>query len=151
MDRMVKRPVLHVRAPDAPTLQVLGAGVRFVCEKEDTDGRFSVMVNDLPFGAGPPPHHHDWDEGYFIIEGAVDFTLDGQAFHAAAGDFLLAPAGTVHTFSGAWRDGVIRLLVIDAPAHAAGFFRAVDDRVKGEEDLPRVPLIGEEHGIHFVR
>lgn len=93
MDRMVKRPVLHVRAPDAPTLQVLGAGVRFVCEKEDTDGRFSVMVNDLPFGAGPPPHHHDWDEGYFIIEGAVDFTLDGQAFHAAAGDFLLAPAG----------------------------------------------------------
>lgn len=26
----------------------------------------------LPQGAGPPPHHHEWDEAYYIADGEVN-------------------------------------------------------------------------------
>lgn len=143
-----RQPVV-VRAADCVELNVLGAGVRFMCEAEHTNGAFSVMVNDLPFGAGPPPHHHAWDEGYYLIYGAVDFVIDGLEVRGEAGDFLLAPAGAVHSFAGASQDPA-RLLVIDAPAHAAKFFREVDREIHSASDLPRVPALGAAHGVYFV-
>lgn len=149
MQTETRRQPVVVKAGQAPELQVLGAGVRFVCEAEQTNGNFSVMVNDLPFGSGPPPHHHAWDEGYFLISGTVDFVIDGLEVRGEAGDFLLAPAGTIHTFSGSSRDPA-RILVIDAPAHAAAFFRQVDREVTGDSDLHKVPAIGAAHGVHFV-
>lgn len=143
------RQVRIVRPGEVPTLNVLGAGVRFLCEAETTDGAFSVMDNDLPFGAGPPPHRHDWDEAYYLISGAVDFVLDGKAVRVEAGSFLYAPAGTLHGFSGASQEPA-HILVIDAPAHAAAFFREVDREVRGPEDLARAPAIGATHGIGFA-
>jgi quercetin dioxygenase-like cupin family protein len=143
------KEALVVRPGDVETLQVLGAGVRFLCEAEHTGGLFSVMDNELPYGAGPSPHRHDWAEGYYILSGAVDFEIDGQGVRAEAGTFLITPPGAVHTFRGADEAGS-RLLVIDAPAHAAGFFRAVDREIAGPQDFPRVPAIGEAHGIHFA-
>lgn len=149
MSQTLRAP-LHVRSGEKETLSVLGAGVRFLCEAEQTGGRFSVMDNDLPFGAGPPPHRHDWDEAYFIVSGSVDFVVDGQAFRAEAGDFVHTPAGAVHGFSGASETGA-RLIVFDAPAHAATFFREADRQISGPEEYYRAGEIGAAHGIFFER
>jgi quercetin dioxygenase-like cupin family protein len=138
-----------VRAGMAKGLHVLGGEVRFLCRSEDTGGAWSLMETVIPKDAGPPPHHHAWAEAYYVIEGALDFTIDGQPLRVEAGDFAHAPGGVVHGFKGA-TDAPARMLIFDAPAHAAGFFEAVDREVNSPEDLQKVPEIGARNGIHFV-
>jgi quercetin dioxygenase-like cupin family protein len=147
---MNQRSVRVVRRDQAHALSVLGATVRFLCEAAHTDSTFSLMEVQLPLDAGPPPHDHDWDEAYFVTAGEVAFTIGGQTVLARAGDFLLAPGGTLHGFRGATADGEARMLIMDAPAHAEGFFKEVARAVKGPEQLPLVPQIGAKHGIRFA-
>jgi quercetin dioxygenase-like cupin family protein len=146
---MAKTPWIE-RSQGAQALQVLGTQVRFLCEAAATDGAFSMMEVTLPLGGGPPPHHHDWDEAYYVADGEVSFTLGESATVARRGDFIYAPAGTVHGFHGA-SESPARMLILDAPAHAAEFFREVDREVRSmPEDAPKVPAIGAKHGIHFL-
>jgi uncharacterized cupin superfamily protein len=62
---------------------------------------FSVFVSSPPPGApGPAPHlHRSYDEAWFIIEGAVEFLLDGQRERQGAGGFVFVPRGVVHSFA----------------------------------------------------
>lgn len=136
--------------PALEPLQVLGTEVRFLCEAEHTDRAFSMMEVTLPEGAGPPPHHHDWDEAYYVADGRVRFHIDGTLREVGRGDFVYAPAGTVHGFTGLSATPS-RVLILDAPAHAAGFFREVDREVRSmSQDAHKVPVIGLKHGIHFL-
>ena len=133
----------------AEALKVMGADVTFLCPAERTGQAWSMMEVALPRHAGPPPHHHPWDEAYYVVEGAVDFSLDGAQRQVGAGEFVYAPGGTVHGFSGA-SDPPARVLIFDAPAHSEAFFREVDREVKGPNDMGKVPGIGERHQIHFL-
>jgi mannose-6-phosphate isomerase-like protein (cupin superfamily) len=48
---------------------------------------------------GPPPHvHRTFEECWFILDGEVDFTMNGNVVRARAGSFFLVPRGTSHTF-----------------------------------------------------
>src|SRR3954469_13095035 len=85
---------------DVRTLKVLGGDVRFLCEGANTGSAWSIMEATLAEGAGPPPHTHAWDEGYFVTAGSVEFTVDGRSFTAATGDFVYTPGGTSHGFRG---------------------------------------------------
>src|SRR5579872_3823249 len=116
---------LIVRKGQAQALRVLGTEVRFLCEAEATGNAWSLMELVVPRDAGPPPHCHDWDEAYFVTEGEIEFTIDAQSLIARAGDFLYAPAGTLHAFRGASATPA-RMLILDVPAHAGKFFKDVD-------------------------
>ena len=79
-----KPVVLHDGEGDATwfigTLMTRKAGV--------TDGVGGVAFLDqlAPAGFGPPLHvHHREDEGFYILEGQVDFVCDGQTFHLSPG------------------------------------------------------------------
>ena len=130
------------------TLQVLGTCVRFLCAARETEHAFSLMEVTIPRHAGPPPHHHPWDEAYYVLEGGVRFSVAGHEQVVAAGEFLYAPAGTVHGFEGD-TEVPARMLIIDSPAHAEAFFRDVDREVKGPGDLAKVPAIGKRNQIYF--
>lgn len=146
---MAKRPLIE-RSEGSTALRVLGTHVRFLCESPATEGAFSMMEVLLPPGGGPPPHHHAWDEAYYIADGAVRFTLGDETTVVSRGDFVYAPAGTIHGFVGV-SDEPARVLILDAPAHAAGFFREVDREVRVmPEDSAKVPSIGAKHGVHFL-
>ena len=147
---MAKQTVL-MKQGQGETLSVMGAQVRFLCEAEKTDRQWSLMEVTVPLRSGPPPHHHSWDEAYYIIEGEVRFSVNGREQLVKAGDFLYAPGGTVHGFQGA-SEKAARMLIFDAPAHAEAFFRDVEQEVREmPRDLGKVPQIGERHHIHFVR
>ena len=139
-----------VRRNDAENLQVLGAGVRFLCGPDDTDHAWSLMENVIPRDAGPPAHFHDWAEAYYLISGEVEFEIAGQKTRISPGDFLYAPGGTIHAFHGV-SDEPARMLVIDAPAHAVGFFKQVHEEVSDlRRDGHKIPSIGTANGINFV-
>jgi quercetin dioxygenase-like cupin family protein len=138
-----------VKQDEGEAMSVMGAQVRFLCAASETEKAWSLMEVQLPAHAGPPPHHHPWDEAYYVVEGEVTFSLDGRERLVRAGDFVYAPAGTVHGFAGASANPA-RLIIFDAPAHAEAFFRDVDREVKEmPHDLAKVPVIGSRHQIHF--
>jgi quercetin dioxygenase-like cupin family protein len=103
-----------------------------------------------PRDVGPPPHHHSWDEAYYVLEGHVRFSIDGRDLVLGAGEFVHIPGGTVHGFKGA-SDAAARMLIFDAPAHTEDFFRETESEVREmPADLAKVPAIGARHGITFL-
>ena len=47
----------------------------------------------------PPPHVHSREEeGFFILEGEITFTINGERVVATAGMFANMPVGTPHFF-----------------------------------------------------
>jgi quercetin dioxygenase-like cupin family protein len=146
----MKQQSITVKNGQVPALSVLGTQVRFLCEADDTGNAWSLMEVTMPLNSGPPLHAHDWDEGYYIIEGEVQFTIGEQSVLAAAGDFLYTAAGMPHGFRGASERA--RMLILDVPAHAGKFFKEVNREVTElQHQLPKVIEIGARNGIHFVR
>lgn len=66
----------------------------------ETGGQFALMeIVSRPGVPGPPPHYHDEiTETFYVVRGSLDLMLDGEWQSLKAGEFALAPAGTVHTF-----------------------------------------------------
>jgi quercetin dioxygenase-like cupin family protein len=145
----MKEPVA-VKRGEGESMNVLGAGIRFLLPAAKTDHNFSLMEVELPKDQGPPPHEHPWDEAYYVIDGDVWFLVDGAETVYSAGDFIYAPGGVVHSFKGAG-ERPARELVFDAPATAEGFFReASREIVNIPEDFVKVPEIGARHGLRFL-
>ncbi|HWA60656.1 MAG TPA: cupin domain-containing protein [Caulobacteraceae bacterium] len=133
---------------EGESLTVLGTDVRFLCEAERTGRTFSAMEVTLPRDQGPPPHDHPWDEAYYVLAGEVMFLIGETWALYGEGDFLYAPGGVVHAFKGA-SGTPARVLVIDTPATAEGFFRDIDREVAGPADFGKIPAIGLRHSLRF--
>ena len=139
-----------VKAREGKTLKVLGMPLRFLCDGEVAEGEWSLMEEDIPLGLGAPPHRHDWDEAYYVIEGALDFEIDGKPVRIGPGDFAYLPRNTVHGFKGA-SPSPARVLIFAVPAHSSAFFEDVNREVRTlPDDLAKVPAIGLRHGIEFM-
>ena len=143
-------PATIIKAGERPALNILGMPMTMLCEAGETGGAWSLFEEEVPFGMGPPPHRHDWDEAYYILEGEVDFEVDGVPVRSAKGDFNYLPRNTVHGFKGASATAA-RVLIFAAPAHGSEFFRELNEQVRDlPQDGARIPEIGERHGIHFM-
>jgi len=139
-----------VKAGERKPLNVLGMPLTMLCEARETGGHWSLFEEEVPLGMGPPPHRHDWDEAYYILDGDIDFTIDGEPVMSSRGDFNYLPRGTVHGFKGA-SETAARVLIFAAPAHGSEFFQELNDEVRRvPEDLSKIPQIGQRHGIEFI-
>ncbi len=70
--------------------------VRVLAEREGyalAEGTFAAK------SPGPPRHRHDWDEAFYVLDGKLAITVGDEVLIAWPGDFVLAPAGTRHTFA----------------------------------------------------
>jgi quercetin dioxygenase-like cupin family protein len=143
-------PAVIVRSGEREALGVLGMPLTMLCESKETGGAWSLFEEEVPLGMGPPPHRHDWDEAYYILEGNVDFEIDGKLVSSAVGDFNYLPRNTVHGFKGA-SESPARVLIFAAPAHGSEFFEELKDEVRSiPHDLTKIPEIGRRHGIEFI-
>ena len=141
---------VFVRAGERDALNVLGMPLRMLCEARETGGAWSLFEEVVPPGMGPPPHRHDWDEAYYILEGEIDFLVDGEPVKSRTGDFNYLPRNTVHGFKGASRSPS-RVLIFAAPAHGSEFFQELNSEVRSiPDDLAKIPEIGQRHGIEFM-
>jgi len=139
-----------IKPGEGNTLNVLGMPLRFLCDAEDTQGVWSLMEEEIPLDHGPPPHRHDWDEAYYVIDGALNFEMDGKSVRVGPREFAYFPRNTVHAFKGA-SPSPARVLIFAAPAHSSAFFLDVNREVRTiPDDLAKVPAIGKRHGIEFL-
>jgi quercetin dioxygenase-like cupin family protein len=95
--------------------------VEFLARTADTP-RFTLSIIDFAAGRVLDAHAHaDEDDSFYILEGELTFTLDGEDVVAPAGTFVLVPPGVEHGFRND-TDAPVRILNVHAPA---GFDRRI--------------------------
>jgi uncharacterized cupin superfamily protein len=92
----------------------------------------------VPPGGGPPPHRHDFEETFSLLEAEIAFTFRGETVVARAGETVHVPANAPHAFRNA-SDRPARMLCVCAPAGQEQFFLALGARV-GSRTAPPPPL-----------
>lgn len=69
-----------------------------ISARDGSDG-ISVLEHRASRGDSPPLHiHHDEDEIFHVLEGAVRYRVGEHEHRAGAGETLLAPKGIPHTY-----------------------------------------------------
>jgi quercetin dioxygenase-like cupin family protein len=58
-----------------------------------------VELSVPPGWAGPPLHHHDFDEAFYVLDGELTFQLDETLRTAKPGELVFAPRGMIHTLA----------------------------------------------------
>ena len=81
------------------TVAVVGDVYRFLATGEDTNGKYALFEAFVSPGGGPPPHVHSREEeGFYVLEGEITFTIGDKRLVASAGMFANMPVGTTHSF-----------------------------------------------------
>jgi quercetin dioxygenase-like cupin family protein len=128
----LRRQLTVARAddPDLLHLSVVGDTYTILLSGDDTGGRFTLIDMYVPPGGGPPPHRHDYEETFVILDGHLDLTFRGTTQAASAGTTINVPANAPHQFHNS-SDTPARLLCISAPPGQDEFFTVIGDRVPG--------------------
>ena len=89
----------------------------------DTSGDYDLMMAETPPNMqGPPPHlHNTLKESFLIIEGEMEFFVNGEIKVVKAGESVDIPPKTLHTFSNK-SDNVCRWINIHSPKGFRRFF-----------------------------
>jgi mannose-6-phosphate isomerase-like protein (cupin superfamily) len=108
------------------TLSARGSTMVFKAVANTTAGTFSLMERDLPVSPRrPQPHTHQGPEGFYVLEGSIEFIVGTQRRIGGPGFWALVPSGVAHTF-GNVGESPAKLLIIHAPA-ADAYFVALQD------------------------
>src|SRR6478609_6588889 len=98
------RALTHV-SPDTDEslthLGVVGDTYTILVSGADTAGRYTLIDMHVPPGGGPPPHRHDFEEMFTILDGEIQVTFRGQTIVAQAGQTINVPANAPHAFTNA--------------------------------------------------
>jgi quercetin dioxygenase-like cupin family protein len=110
--------------PALPHIGVVGDTYTITVTGDDTNGRFCVIDMHIPPGGGPPPHRHDFEETFILLEGAMEATFRGKVSTVRAGETVTIPSNAPHKFHNA-SSTPVRLLCICSPAGQENFFQQV--------------------------
>ena len=73
--------------------------MKCIVSGNETDGKIAVFEEIVPPGSGPPRHTHRAQlEVFHVIEGGIQFEVNGELFERGTGAAAVVPAGAVHAF-----------------------------------------------------
>jgi quercetin dioxygenase-like cupin family protein len=117
---------------------IVGDTYTILLTGDDTAGRYCLIDMHIPPGGGPPPHRHDFEESFTILEGEIEATFRGKKSVVRAGGTINIPANAPHSFTNASKEPA-RLLCICSPAGQEEFFLAVGVPVATRTTPPPKP------------
>ena len=139
---------LTLAKPDSlPHVGLVGDTYTITVAGEETDGRFCVIDMHVPPGGGPPPHRHDFEETFILLEGEMEATFRGKKSTVRAGQTVNIPANAPHQFHNASPEPV-RMLCICSPAGQEKFFMEVGVPVPTRTASP--PKLDEKEQAAFI-
>ena len=113
-------------SPGVRHVAVVGDTYSILVSGADTAGRYCLIDMIVPDGGGPPPHRHDFEEMFTLLEGELEFTFRGEKKTVRAGSTVNIPANAPHVFRNAsGRD--VHMLCLCTPAGQEEFFMAIGD------------------------
>jgi mannose-6-phosphate isomerase-like protein (cupin superfamily) len=131
-----------------------------LAEKDDTNGRFSLIDATIEPGNEPPPHiHFNEDELFYVLEGEFDVYVGEQAFKVGMGECVFMPRFKPHAF--VIRSTRLRVLTLFAPGGLEGAFQKMSQPAesleipKGMEtystaDLTKTVELLSQYGIRIL-
>jgi len=139
---------LTLAQPDhLPHIGLVGDTYTITVTGEQTAGRFCVIDMHIPPGGGPPPHRHDFEETFILLEGEMEATFRGRKSTVRAGETLNIPANAPHQFHNVSTEPV-RMLCICSPAGQEKFFVEVGVPVATRTTPP--PKLDEKDRAAFI-
>lgn len=129
--------VVNPDDPDTTYLFLAGDTYAMLISGEQTNGRYCLIDMHVPDGGGPPPHRHNFEEMFTILEGEITFTFRGEEHVVGAGSTVNIPANAPHFFhnnSGA----PARMLCLCTPAGQEEYFERVGDILASRDAPPPV-------------
>jgi quercetin dioxygenase-like cupin family protein len=142
-----KRRLTIAQPDNLPHIGLVGDTYTITVTGEETAGRFCVIDMHIPPGGGPPPHRHDFEETFILLEGQMEATFRGQKSTVRAGETLNIPANAPHQFRNASGEAV-RVLCICSPAGQERFFLEVGVPVSTRTTPP--PKLSEKEQAAFI-
>ena len=119
-----KRSLTLAQPDNLPHIGLVGDTYTITVTGEETEGRFCVIDMHIPPEGGPPPHRHDFEETFILLEGELEATFRGKKTIVRTGDTLNVPANAPHQFHNA-SSAPVRALCICSPAGQEKFFMEV--------------------------
>jgi quercetin dioxygenase-like cupin family protein len=138
---------LTVANPDSPKMRhvsIAGDTYTILVSGAETAGRYCLIDMHVPPGGGPPPHRHDFEEVFTLLEGELEFTFRGETSTVHTGSTVSIPANAPHAFENA-SGASVRMLCMCTPAGLEEFFLEVGDLVDSRT-APPPQLTPEEVG-----
>jgi quercetin dioxygenase-like cupin family protein len=100
---------------------------------EESAGVISIVeLSSGPGFAGPPLHHHDFDETFYVLEGELTFQLGDERLIRRAGELAFAPRNVAHTYAN-HSDAPARVLLLCTPAGFERYFARMEAERDGVE------------------
>lgn len=115
------RILTRANTENLPHIGLVGDTYTILLSGKDTVGRFCLIDMHIPPGGGPPPHRHDFEESFLLLEGEIEATFRGEKSIARTGETIHIPANAQHQFHNA-SDKPVRLFCICSPAGQEEFF-----------------------------
>ncbi|MGO9483374.1 MAG: cupin domain-containing protein [Rhodomicrobium sp.] len=135
---------LTVANPDSPQMRhvaVAGGTYTILVTGEESGRRYCLIDMHVPPGGGPPPHRHDFEEMFTLLEGELEFTFRGRSSTIYAGSTVNIPANAAHFFRNKGGQAA-RMLCMCTPPGQEAFFMAVGDPVDSRTAPP--PKLSKE-------
>ena len=142
-----KRNLALAKPDNLPHIGLVGDTYTITVTGEETNGRFCLIDMHIPQGGGPPPHRHDFEETFILLEGEMEATFRGKKSIVRAGDTLNIPANAPHQFHNVSTKPV-RMLCICSPAGQEKFFLEVGVPVATRTMAP--PKLDEKEQAVFI-
>lgn len=140
----------HIKKGDGIKIMVLGDNQTIKLTGKDTDGQFTLIEQFDEPGVGIPPHiHYDEDELFFIIEGAIEYTISGEKKIGNEGDVVFFPRGISHSWEVIGNSKARTLLTI-VPAGLEIMFLELSKLDKGFNEIEKIIEITDKYNIKFV-
>lgn len=119
------------------TFHLFGNLVQFRLRPAETGHAFLLShTRSLP-GAGAPPNKHVEDEAFYVLNGEVEFTIDGHTARHGPGSLVRIPNDAVHSFRNVG-DAPSEMLIINWPGgdHERFFSTAGEAMPSGSTAFP---------------
>jgi len=147
------------RASIGQSFSYLGNLATILASSADTNGQFGLIELLVKPGNEPPMHVHEReDELFYVVQGEVDYILDGHAISAITGSSVFLPRGIPHTFR--VRSAQAWLLVFVTPAGFEGYFKEVAEPTTtlempvslgfSEKQIERCIETAAKYGVRFL-
>jgi quercetin dioxygenase-like cupin family protein len=109
----------------------------FLATGRETGGKFALIEMNMRKGLEPPQHTHTFeDESFHLLEGEVQFTVNGEEHLLRAGEFLHIPKGVTHSLK--LQTDTAKVITHLAPAGLENFFMELS-RPADQMDYPPLP------------
>ena len=128
------------------SLDVVGEKITVLASKIATQS-YEIFRQEGDEGTGPPPHSHEWDESFYVINGTVEISYLDSTITATPGTLVHLPAGTVHSFRFGAGGGQM-ISVTGQSSLATQLFTDIDKEIPpGPPDIAKLIEVAKRNGV----